>query len=247
MLKYNDGYHYNTVTLAQYALSMHGRYVNGTQDYDKFLVAANKLLELQNKDGSFRYSFAWRYYLLDKAYEPGWVSGMDYGQVLSVFARAYNITGDKKYVSAGNKAVEFLIKPIDEGGVMGTLKDLDPALNEYIIFEEFISSPEAYTLNGFMFSLLGLYDWSNIDSDTRQTAYEYFMKGIDTLEKILPYYDIGGFTAYDLSHITYNRPPHIGVSYHAVHIQFCDIFYQITDRRIFSDYFQKWTSYVDNR
>lgn len=245
--KFNDDYYYNTVTVAQYALAMHGQYVYGKATPTKFLITAEKLLELQEEDGSFRYPFPWRHYTSKVAYKPGWISGMDYGQVLSVYARAYELTKDPVYLDAGNKAVSFLITPIDKGGVMDTLEDLDPSLKNYIIFEEFITKPANYTLNGFMFTLLGLYDWSHVESETKDDAKLYFDKGVATLEKILPYYDIGGFTAYDLTHMTHNLDPHIGTSYHAVHVHFCNLFYQITGKEIFLEYYKKWASYVDEQ
>ena len=49
-------------------------------------------------------------------------------------------------------------------------------------------------------------------------ASRYFGLTMNTLHRILPYYDLGGFTAYDLSHLMYHRSPHIGANYHAVYI-----------------------------
>lgn len=183
-------------------MSLYGQYLHGKTNVNKFLDAA-ELVALQEDDGSFRYLFPWRHYTSKVAYRPGWISGMDYGQVLSVYSRAYEVTKDPAYLRAGDKAVSFLVTPIERGGPMGTLKDLCPSLQDYIIFEGFITRPNNYTLNGFMFTLLGLYDWSHVPSKTRDTAKLYFEKGIVTLEKILPYHDLGGFTAYDLTYLTY--------------------------------------------
>lgn len=245
MVKYGEEFYYNPGTVAQYALTMHGKYIHGIESPTKFLVAAEKLIELQSEDGAFRYPFDWYYYLTEEYFKAGWFSGMDSGQALSVFSRAYHMTKDSKYLGAGNKAFKFMITPINEGGPMDTLEDLDPSLNEYIIFEEYLAEPASYTLNGFMFSVIGLYDWVQIDSDTRNEAQEYYEKGIKTLEKILPYYDIGGFTAYDLGHINYDKLPLVNVSYHPIHIQFCNIFYQLTGKEIFAEYYKKWLLYVD--
>ena len=171
---------------------------------------------------------------------------MDYGHILSICARAYNLTKDKVYEEAAKKVIDFLSIPIEEDGVLTTLEYLDPSLNEYIIFEEYPTIPATYTLNGFMFTLIGIYDWSCVESESKEEAKLLFEKGIKTLEKILPYYDIGGFTAYDLSHITFNRKePHIGVGYHCEHTAFCKIFYDITGCETFQYYYKKWASYVD--
>lgn len=129
---------------------------------------------------------------------------------------------------------------------MTTLADLDESLDAYTILEEYPTEPATYTLNGYMFTLLGLYDWSCVETDTSAIAKEMFEKGIITLEKILPYYDVGGFTAYDLAHLTVeNRKPHISPAYHRYHVAFCKIFYDITGNDTFNEYYLLWKSYVD--
>lgn len=158
-VQYGQEYYYNPVTVAQYALAAHGTYIGG-EDANKvqFLKAADRLLILQDESGAFRYSFPWTYYLTGETFKPGWVSGMAQGQALSVLSRAYLLTGNNKYLRAGDKALKFMVTPVSEGGTLDSLEDIDPSLKNYLIFEEYISKPASYTLNGFMFSLLGLYD-----------------------------------------------------------------------------------------
>ncbi|GAA0747115.1 cell wall-binding repeat-containing protein [Clostridium oceanicum] len=246
---YNGKYQYNPVTLAQYSLSLYGEYLKGTNTKESFLKVTDKLMTLQNSKGAFTYNFPWRYYLNSKDYSSGWYSGMAQGQALSVFTRAYKLTKDKKYLEAGNKALKFMITPVSKGGTMDTLSCIDKTLGKNIIFEEYISNPSSYTLNGFMFSLLGLYDWSqlsNVNIDNSKISKEYFNKGISTLEKILPYYDLGGFTAYDLGFmVRKNTQPHIGVNYHGVHIYLLNALYSITQDKTLYDYYRLWKSYVD--
>ena len=246
-VKYGEVYYYNPVTLAQYSLSVYGEYLKGENTKENFLKIADKLLTLQDSRGGFLYNFQWRYYLNNYDYKPGWVSAMAQGQALSVLARAYEITGNKKYLEAGNKALNFLITPISKGGVMANLGSLSSSLKNNIIFEEYISHVPTYTLNGFMFSLLGLYDWANVDdSNKKNTAEKYFNEGIKSLTQILKYYDIGGFTCYDLGYITKNREkPHIAVNYHGVHIYLLNSLYSITNDRILYDYYKLWKAYVD--
>lgn len=129
---------------------------------------------------------------------------------------------------------------------MTTLSDLDPTLDKYIIYEEYPTVPNSYTLNGFMYTLIGLYDWSCVESPSKVKAEEMFKKGCDTLEVILPYFDTGWFTAYDLTHITMlRRKPHIVAGYHCEHVAFCKIFYDITGIEQFNTYYQRWKKYVD--
>lgn len=244
-VKYGDEFYYNPVTISQYALSLYGEYLNGKDVFPDFLTATDKLIAMQDGSGAFRYPFPYKYYVTGEILQPGWVSGMAQGQALSVFARAYHVTKDERYLEAGNKSLKFLLTPVSEGGVMDTLEDLNPSLKKYIIFEEYIADPASYTLNGYMFTLLGLYDWSQISSDKAQKlSTKYFNLGIKTLEKILPYYDIGGFTTYDMSHITYNAKPHVVYRYHSLHIYLLHALYTITNNETLHEFEQLWASYV---
>lgn len=245
---YGNDYYYNPVTLAQYGLSIYGKYLNGEDTKEQLLKVADTLISLQGSNGAFLYNFPWKYYLNDEEYKPGWVSGMAQGQGLSLLSRAYKLTGDLKYITAGRKALEFLTTPVKQGGVMEDLSYLDVAFKDHIIFEEYISETPAYTLNGFMFTLLGLYDWSNIEIDdsSKYISKDYFNKGIETLKVTLPFYDLGGFTAYDLSYmVNGNRQPHIGVNYHGVHIYLLRALYSVTGDQKLYNYYRLWKSYVD--
>ncbi len=204
-------------------------------------------MSMQSKEGQLPYEFSYPYYVDSKNYfKPGWVSGMDSGHFLSVLARAYNVTNNSKYREAAEKELAVWNKPIEEGGMFTSMYALHKSLKKYKIYEEYPCLPPTYTLNGFMFTLIGLYDWSCVADPTSEIAKEYFDLGIKTLVQILPYYDIGGFTAYDLSHITWGlEKPHVGVPYHRYHIVFCKIFYDITGIEEFNYYYKLWASYVE--
>jgi D-glucuronyl C5-epimerase C-terminus len=244
-VQYSGRLQYNPVTVANFALTQHGRYLRGDQTaLQKFLSGANYLLRVQDSKGALRYQFAWKYFLNGETYEPGWTSGLAQGLALSVFARAYHLTGDKKYLDAGDKAFEFLVTPIDKGGLMDTVSDVDPSLAANVMFEEYLAKPSGHTLGGFMLSLLGLYDWSHVSISHASNARSYFDRGIETLKRILPYYDIGGFTAYDLGYITYHKNPYVNPSYHSAHVFLLYALASITDDVELSKYEKLWASYV---
>jgi len=254
LVKYPCGdtheYFANPVTIAEFALSEHAKHVRTESEKPlrRFLLAADRLLAMQDDSGALRYPFRWHYYLTGEDFEPGWVSGMSQGGALSVYARANAVTGDTRYLRAGATALDFMALPISEGGTLATLGELDPVLSNMIIFEEYIVIPPSYTLNGFMYALLGLYDWSQVDADDKssQMAGELFRKGIATLEQILDRYDLGGFTAYDLGHLIYpDKPPHVGIRYHAVHIYLLHALHSVTGNNKLLDTKHKWARYVD--
>lgn len=248
-VRYGENYYYNPTIVAQFALTQYGKYINGNeQAYDLFIEAIEKIISMQDDTGAFTYDFKWKYYLTGETYKPGWASAMAQGQCLSALARAYYLTNNDEFLKAGNKAFEFLITPISEGGVLTTLADLDPSLKNYIIFEEYVSNPNGYTLNGYMFTLLGVYDWwqlnYELDLEGHKKYKNYFDKGINTLIKILPYYDIGGFTSYDLGHYTFDKEPHIGVKYHSVHIYLLHALYSVTNESQLKHFENIWYDYV---
>jgi hypothetical protein len=243
--------YYHPVTVAQFALAEYGKYLT---DHDQksrtlFLNAARVLLSVQSADGALRYKFSFRYYLSNQVYDPGWVSAMAQGQAMSVFARAYIVTADPIYLDAGTRALGFLSIPMAEGGVRSNLATLDPSLSAYVFFEEFASSPDGYTLNGFMFTMLGIYDWCALGhkenlADHLECARD-FTSAIRTLTKILPYYDLGTFSAYDLGQYTYQKPaPHVSAHYHMVHIYLLHTLHELTDEPILKNFEERWSADV---
>lgn len=84
---------------------------------------------------------------------------MAQGVALSALARAYNATKDARYLEAGERSLAFISVEKKDGGAKTSLADLHPSLKGYVYFLEYQTEPDVYTLNGYMFALLGLYDW----------------------------------------------------------------------------------------
>lgn len=252
MVNYSGDFHYNPVTIGQYALTLYDKYLSAqagkNQNVKKqFLNVANSLLYSIDNTGALRYEFEYKHYLEDNAFQPGWVSAMAQGEALSVFARAYHLTGDKKYIEAGNAVFKFLITKTTDGGAMDDLGSLNESLRGHIFFQLYVTNPPSYTLNGHMYTLIGLYDWSNVSNDKKisDEAKEYFNQGLETLKYILPYYDIGGFVTYDLGYLTKpGTKPTVNLNYYGTHITLLEALYQITGDKTFEDYGNLWTSYV---
>lgn len=245
-----DGvYVLNPVTVGQFALSLHGKAVRGLGPSDRFLDAARGLIALQDERGAFPDPFAYDYYLTHEIFQPGWTSAMAQGVALSVFARAYHLSGDPVFVDAGVKALAYLTTWRAEGGVMHTLADLSPALTSYITFEEYPSHPAYYTLNGFGYTMLGLYDWSTVETATAAVeprAAHYFECARATLSYSLPYYDLNGFSAYDLGHVISGAKPNLQPHYHAFHISLLHAINGIAPDPTLAYYDARWRDDVDS-
>lgn len=251
MDKRGGEFQYNSVTLANFALAAHGRMLDGGKDdpKEKFLRAARKLAGIQRADGAFPNNYRYRHYSITQEYKPGWIDALGPGMALSVYARAYKLTGEQKWIDLGNASLAFLQKPYPEGP-METLEDLDRSLKNRVFFEEYPVKPHVYTLRGQIFALLGIYDWWKVIGS--EPAGQLFADGADTLARMLPYYDLTRFSAYDLSYITHSKlpylkpaPPQVNARHHSNHIAQLRALYSITQNETFRQYAEKWQGYVE--
>lgn len=78
---------------------------------------------------------------------------MGQGHAISLLARAYHHSGgDRRYLNAALDGLKPFRVPSSKGGVRATF------LNKYHWYEEYPTKPASFVLNGFIYSLLGLYD-----------------------------------------------------------------------------------------
>jgi hypothetical protein len=201
---------------------------------------------MQDESGAFRYGFAYG------DYAPGWVSALAQGQGLSVLARAYLLAPDPRLLAAGDAALQFLLRPLAQGGVRDDLRTLDPTLARHLFLQEWPATPPNYTLNGFMWTGLGLYDWSVLGlgigrhAASHDAAGLYFSCSVQTIVRVLPYYDAGGFSTYNLSLVLgMSEIPRIAPYYHAIHLGLLQAYYSITARGEFREIERRWADYVD--
>lgn len=244
MIEYSGEFYYNPVTVAQYVLTLYGRYLEGGAGLSDLVRAADFLLTLQSPGGGFRQPYPYTYYLGGEVLEPGWVSGLAQGQALSALARAYLATGDQRYRDAGDRALQALATPAAEGGPLGTLAELDGRLAERIWFHEYPGNIDAYTLNGFMYITLGLYDWWQLEpsakSGSSAIARRYFECAMSSLLAVLPLYDFDGFSVYDLGYRLRDAAPNFQPEYHALHISLLHALRSVTGEQALRTYEQRW-------
>lgn len=65
-------------------------------------------------------------------------------------------------------------------------------------FEEYPTTPGSFVLNGFLYSLLGLYDLASINRNGTNKSRQLYDEGMATLKEMLPLYDTGSGSIYDL-------------------------------------------------
>ena len=164
---------------------------------------------------------------------------MSQGHALSVLSRAYIKTNSEKYLYAGVKALRLFKYPtyVASEGKSDSNSDIrqqtgvsSTFMNQFLWFEEYPTEPNTFVLNGFMYSLIGLYDlwhltkYSQYDDIGIQRegleAGELFLQGLNSLNIMLPLYDMASGSVYDLRHVTMSgiEPKVARWDYHSVHI-----------------------------
>ncbi|KAA3681462.1 heparosan-N-sulfate-glucuronate 5-epimerase [Paragonimus westermani] len=146
--------------------------------------------------------------------------------------RVYNCTGNSDYLTSAGLALLPYTKPVSNGGVLSHVF----GQLAFPWYEEYPTEPGYHVLNGFMYSLIGLYDFSQVSlsQDLTSKAEQLWRAGLQTLSVILPLFDSGSGSFYDLSHvlpplyhpvlasqdwISQVGPNRARWSYHALHIQ----------------------------
>lgn len=161
---------------------------------------------------------------------------MAQGQVISLFVRIYSVSNDNQYIEAAKLAMQSLTRKVEDGGLCADFFG-------YTYYEEYPTSPASYTLNGFMFTLIGLHDLYSVIED--EQTKELYDKGIETLEYCLPFYDSIGVSLYHLGHLTdENLSLHYSEKYHRIHIIQLRTINQFENNETLEYYANRWENYV---
>ena len=181
-----DRYFDNPVTVAQAALLNYGLHLLTDTSQQQFVELCDYLMTLVSKDGRLPYKYPWRYYT--EEFAPGWVSGMAQGQALSAFSRAYRLTGDDKYLRCSERICDAMLRPLSDAGTRGHGGDLSESLSKLETIEEYVVTPQSYTLNGWIFSIIGLFDyWQVLDDRERsEVVLRSLNKQLQSLVIMLP-------------------------------------------------------------
>ena len=156
-------------------------------------------------------------------------SSMAQGEGASLLARAYKETGDEKYRASCERAIDFMLKPRDQGGCA------DYEGDKIILFEYPHKSP---VLNGWIFSAFGIFDAWKITGDQKyRKTWEDTLKGI---ERYLPEFDAGHWSYYDMSR-KYASP-----FYHELHIALMKALAELDGKPTWEHYIHKWTKCRDS-
>lgn len=207
-----------------------------------FLAAAKWFLRHQNEQGNWPITVK-RTVIDGVTLLPDWYSAMAQGQAISLLTRAYLYTKDQAYLSAALRATTlFRVKSKDKG-VLTTF------MNQYPWYEEYPTSPSLLVLNGFIYSLLGLHDLKLTASPQHATdAAELFDQGMRSLKVLLPLYDSGSGSFYDLRHVTMHITPNLARwDYHTLHVSLLYFLASIDPDPVFRTTAIRWEGYAKGK
>ena len=219
---------YFPITIFQYALGLYDLYLleNKQEYFEKFMKIANWAIEQQQENGMWDCMGK----LKDQAHETQ--SSMCQSEGVSVLLRAYIQTKEKNYYQAATKAIDFMLKKVEEGGTcLYTQED--------IIFQEYVSDYNLSVLNGWIFSIFGLFDYTLVSD--KQEYKEILNKTIHSMAKMLKQYDRKFWSNYDLKK-TIASP-----AYHDLHIRQLQLLYELFEKEEFNVYANKWKKYQESK
>lgn len=229
------GIQYNPWYIGHYALAQFEKYrtSNNSTHLEKFLVQAewftNKAVDREG--GQFavwEYTFSWSSNL-----KAPWISSLSQSYGLSVLLRAYDITQTSNHMRLAEKVFKSFTMSIDQGGVLNND-------NRLTVFEESPVRPVDTVLNGYIFSIFGILEYAQFTGDDR--AYDLYYKSIESLEKLLPMFDLSFWSKYSTRQRRF-FPPIASMFYHRVHINQLKALFLITGNKVFAEYAKRWEDY----
>ncbi|NQU87290.1 MAG: hypothetical protein HQ541_16170 [Mariniphaga sp.] len=233
------GKQYNPIAIAQYGLGHYNLYkqTKNRQNLDISIKQADWLISNleTNKYGvkTWMHHFDWEY--RDTLKSP-WYSALAQGNGISLLTRIYIETKGEKYLKTAQQALKSLYISVENGGVLSTDENNDHWLEETIV------DPPTHILNGFLWTIFGIWDYYLLTED--QEAKTLFDKCIKTLKDNLQKFDVGFWSLYEQSGTKMKMLA--SLFYHSLHIVQLKILYKITNESVFEEYAKKWEKYKKN-
>ena len=145
----------------------------------------DRLVALASRRGDFT---TWEYYFRFGGGSPPWTSGLSQGTAIQALARASQLLAEPAYLTVAADA----LGAFERSAPVGVRRSMDGG-NHYLIYS---FNSRLLVLNGFLQSVIGLYDYAQITGDPRaQALYE---AGEVVARTALPRYDTGAWSLYSL-------------------------------------------------
>ncbi|NER09908.1 D-glucuronyl C5-epimerase C-terminus [Muriicola jejuensis] len=186
MLAYNDKTFHYPIQYTQIALHYYANYLEtGNEIVKRDFLRQAKFI--QDAITHYKDFSVWECSEEITGYELPipWASAMSQGYGIGIMLEAYNLTGEEKYLETAKKAINAYNYQISEKGIKSYWDGYD-------FYEEY-ADEKSKVLNGFIYSLAGLYYFHKV-LNTKESK-DLFDKGIETLKIKINEYD-AEFTSY---------------------------------------------------
>jgi hypothetical protein len=130
---------------------------------------------------------AWEYMFHFDGGAPPWTSGLSQGTALQVLSRAWSRFKEPAYLTAAQQSLGIFETAPPEGVRVKTAAGAE--------YAEYTYAPSDRILNGFLQSLVGLYDYTSITKDP--LGLQLFEAGDAEARAETPHYDTGAWSMYD--------------------------------------------------
>jgi hypothetical protein len=224
-------YVYFPISVGQMGLAIYHTYLRSKSDIDKqrFLNFAEWFIDHASIDDDLGARWLTEV-ALPQYNNPGpWQSAFSQSRAISILLRGYQITNSDKYCKMAEKALISFTRSVSEGGVTSKTK-------QGPFYEEYTADEPTLVLNGMVFSLFGIMDFIRVFPDNK-LAKKIYDDGISTLISILPEYDLGFWSRYNLC--TADWYPQIDpatVGYQRLHVRQLEVMYSYTGDDTFRQY-----------
>lgn len=193
---------YNPAYVAWYGLVSLERQLRGGDPSggQAFLRQVRWLVDhaVRRDDGAVVWPYTAEFVEGHSVLKPPWICAMAQGLAISLLVRGYRVTRQSRLLDLCLAATQVFDKNLEDGGVR-TLED------GHALYEEYPCYPLPRVLDGFLFSLLGLYDlWA----ETGQShVSDLFAEGLGGLKHTLEFWNYRNKWSWYGSH-GYLCPPH---------------------------------------
>jgi heparosan-N-sulfate-glucuronate 5-epimerase len=225
--------------------------ISSSGHMETFFLAADWFVKAQDPRGGWGVPVQRRMSNGALKLEPGWYSAMAQGQALSVLARAYHASDSEskrsRYSEAASAALDLFNVPSSSGGVRAEFMGKHPW------YEEYPTTPSSFVLNGFMYALMGLYDAAEIlPQPAASRAARLYADGMKSLKALLPLFDTGSGSVYDLRHLTLagsGVPPNLARwDYHTTHINQLLLLASVdNESEVLTSVAKRWIGYMTGK
>lgn len=212
------------ITIFQYGLGAYDKYLE-TED-EKYRESTIRMADWAEKhqqaDGAWD-AFGILHY-------KNHYSSMAQGEGASLLSRAFIETKDYKYLKAGKKAVDLMLKPMKDGGTA------EETGNGLILYEY---PGKSAVLNGWIFSSFGLFDVWKMTGEEKY--HDEWNKALSGIKANIHRFDTGHWSLYDWGG-KYTSP-----FYHSLHIAQLQTLDKLNPDDVWKKYIEKWKADKENK